>query len=94
MVRLYRALKGQPFEILAVSEDRDAEAVRRFVARYDIPFPVLLDVDKKVYNLYRATGVPETHLIDPEGKIRASQIGPFDWMGDDVVRAVRGLLTH
>lgn len=94
MVRLYQAMKGQPFEILAVSEDRDVEAVRRFVAQYQIPFPVLMDPDKEVYRLYRATGVPETHLIDPQGRIQGSQIGPFDWEAPEVARAVRALMSR
>ena len=46
------------------------------------------------YQQYRATGVPETHLIDKRGVLRASQIGPFNWTAPEVVQTVRGLLME
>ena len=92
MVRLYNMLKGEGLEILAVSEDRDPQAVRQFAKRYGVTFPILMDEGKRVYQLYRATGVPETHLVNREGKIEASTIGPFDWTDPRVVQKVRELL--
>ena len=92
MVRFYREYRDRGVEILAVSEDRDPRAVRKAVGRYGITFPVLLDENKRVYNLYRATGVPETHLIDRQGIIRHTVIGPFDWTAPEVARAVEALL--
>ena len=92
MVRFYRAYRDRGVEILAVSEDRDPRAVRKALERYGIPFPVLLDENKRVYNLYRATGIPETHLIDRQGIIRHTVIGPFDWTAPEVARTVEALL--
>ena len=94
MVRLYEAFRGQELEIVAVSEDRDMEALRRFVAQYRVPFTVAVDKDQSVFRLYRATGVPETHLINKKGIIEASQIGPFDWTAPGVMDAVRALLRR
>ncbi|GAB4282886.1 MAG: TlpA disulfide reductase family protein [Deferrisomatales bacterium] len=94
MVELYRRFRGRGLEILAVSQDRDVEALRAFVGRFRLPFPVLLDTDKRVYGLYRATGVPETHLIDKEGRLQASVIGPFDWTDPGVVAKVEALLAR
>jgi peroxiredoxin len=94
MVRFYDMLRRQGVEILAVSEDRDLDALRDFIRRYQVNFPVLVDEDKRVYNLYRATGVPETHLIDKKGTIRKIQIGPFDWTHPDVLRMVGDLLAE
>ncbi|GAB6062521.1 peroxiredoxin family protein [Deferrisoma palaeochoriense] len=94
MVRFYRRYKDKGVEILAVSEDRDPAAVRAMVMRQAVVFPVLMDRDKLVYGLYRATGVPETHLIDKKGVIRHSVIGPFDWEAPEVDRAVDQLLQE
>jgi peroxiredoxin len=94
MVALYSRFREQGLEILAVSEDREAEPVRRFMRQYGISFPVGLDAERKVYQLYRATGVPETHLIDKRGVLQASQLGPFDWTSPDVVETVRRLLAE
>ena len=92
MVRSYERLKDRGVEILAVSEDGDEAALRRFVAAFRVSFPVLLDEGKRVYQLYRATGVPETHLIDKSGVIRRSVIGPFDWTSAGVLQEVEALL--
>ncbi len=94
MVRLYERFRDRGLEIVAVSEDRDPEAVRRFVARYRVPFPVVMDRDKAVYRAYRATGVPETHLIDKQGRVVRSVIGGFDWEAPEVVAAVASLLAR
>jgi len=94
MVRLYEMFKDKGLTVLAVSEDHDPEVVRAFVAKYRITFPVLLDRDKTVYRLYRATGVPETHLINRQGVIESSWIGPFDWTGPQILNAVRTLLSR
>jgi peroxiredoxin len=92
MVRFYERFKDRGVEILAISEDTDPEAVRRMVAKQGITFPVLMDENKRVYNLYRATGVPETHLLDKAGGVRGSQLGPFDWDSPAVIAKVEELL--
>ncbi len=94
MVRLYNFMRTRGVEILAVSEDNDREALKAFVEKYRVTFPVLPDENKRIYNLYRATGVPETHLIDRSGILRSSTIGPFDWTSPDVVRTVEALLRQ
>ncbi len=94
MVQLYNSFRGEGLEILAVSEDREMKELEDFVKRYHLPFPVLLDTEKAVYKLYRATAVPETHLIDRRGILQASVIGPFDWTAPEVVRRVKTLLAQ
>lgn len=94
MVRFYQQFKDRGVEILAVSEDTDPAAVRRMVTDQGITFPVLLDENKRVFGLYRATGVPETHLLGKDGRVRGSQIGPFDWTSPAVLAKVEELLAE
>lgn len=94
MVRLYQLMRAKGVEIVAVSEDRDRAALEKFVRQHGVTFPVAQDEDKRIYGLYRATGVPETHLIDRQGIIRHIQIGPFDWTSPGVVDAVESLLKR
>ncbi|MBI5440478.1 MAG: TlpA family protein disulfide reductase [Deltaproteobacteria bacterium] len=94
MVRLYQAMRGRGVEIVAVSEDTDRVALEKFVKRYGVTFPVAQDENKRIYGLYRATGVPETHLIDRRGILRHIQIGPFDWMSPQVTGTVEALLKQ
>ena len=80
MEELYQDMRGKPFEILAVSIDtRGSQDVEPFVKSLGLTFPILLDSDKKVNNMYQATGVPETFIIDKNGVVREHILGPVNW---------------
>ena len=93
MERLYRELKGEDFEILAVSVDTaGAAAVAPFVKKYRLSFPALLDPRGTTQDLYGTTGVPESFIINREGVIEKIVIGPMDWAAPKVVRYFRDLI--
>jgi peroxiredoxin len=92
MGRLYGALDGEPFEMLAISVDDDPEAVRAFRDRLGIPFPILLDPDEEVSRLYQTTGYPETILVDEEGRVVERYVGPKEWDTGAYESRIRALL--
>lgn len=93
MEKLYQQLKGEDFEILAVSVDASgAEDVGPFVKELGLSFPVLLDSEGTMLNLYGTTGLPESFIIGKEGVIEEIVIGPKDWSTPEVVRLFRNLL--
>ena len=92
--RLYERLRAEGFEVLAISID-DAgarEKVEGFVREFGLDFPVLLDADQRVYRAYQAYGVPETFLIEKEGRVVERFIGPKPWDDARYERAIRTLL--
>ena len=93
--RLYATLKGDGFEVLGISIDaaRDDEAVRRFKSDFSLAFPVPLDPTKRVYDRYLVGGVPETYLVDVDGKILEHFIGPQNWDDPRYVREIRRALA-
>ena len=93
MEKLYKELKGQEFEILAVSIDASgATAVRPFMKEHGLSFPALLDTGGTIRGLYGMTGVPETYVIDKEGVVKQRIIGPRDWAAPEAIRLFRGLV--
>ena len=66
----YDRLKDQGFVVLAVNELEDLEMVRAHIQEHQHTFPVLLDVDNEVANLYGVFGLPVSVFIDPSGVIR------------------------
>lgn len=93
MEKLYQELKGNDFEILAVSVDASgATAVAPFMKEYKLSFPALLDPGGTIKNLYGTTGVPESFIIGKEGIIEKVVIGPMDWSTPEVVRFFRNLI--
>jgi peroxiredoxin len=93
--RMYRKLKPEGFEILAVSIDAPGarDEVVAFRDEFELSFPILLDPSKEVYRAYQATGVPETFMLDRDGRLVERLIGPRDWDQPRYQEAVRRLLT-
>ena len=79
MERLYQALPRDDFELIAVAIDDNEEDVRAFQERYQLSFPILLDLDQAVYAGYQTMGVPESLLIDRDGRIVERYVGPREW---------------
>ena len=93
MEKLYQELKGEPFEILAVSIDKGgARAVTPFMKAFNLSFPVLLDPEGTIVSPYGVTGVPESFIINKEGIIERIVIGPIDWYEPSIVRFFRILI--
>ena len=94
--RLYEDLRDEGFEMVAPTIDvlSDRAKVEAFREQYKIGYPILLDPERAVYTLYGATGVPETYLVDAQGKLAEAYIGPRDWDDPRYARAIRRLLAE
>jgi len=94
MQRLYEGLHGEGFELLAVSVDDEPAEVAAFRDRLGITFPILLDPDEVVSQLYRTTGYPESILIDREGRTVERYVGEKEWDAPRHVARIRELLAE
>ena len=93
MEKLYKELKDENFEILAVSIDALGEkAVAPFMKKYNLNFPALMDTDGTIKTLYQTTGVPESFIVNQEGILIKKIIGPRDWAAPEVIGFFRDLL--
>ncbi|MDW8133838.1 MAG: thioredoxin-dependent thiol peroxidase [Bacteroidia bacterium] len=76
----YAALQAAGYVVLGVSVD-DVESHKRFAQKYNLPFSLLADPDRKIVNSYKVWGKKRmygkeyegthriTYLINEEGKI-------------------------
>jgi peroxiredoxin len=93
MEKLYREMKDEGFEILAVSIDTSgAKAVLPFMEKHKLSFPALTDSEGATKLLYHTTGVPESFLIDKDGVIAEKIIGPRDWANPGAIEFIRTLI--
>lgn len=69
-------------EIIAVnmtSEERGGQkSIQKFVEEYGLTFPILLDSDGKVMDLYNIITIPTTYVISTDGVISQKILGPMD----------------
>jgi cytochrome c biogenesis protein CcmG/thiol:disulfide interchange protein DsbE len=93
MEKLYQQLKGENFEILAVSIDAlGTKAVAPFMKKFNLSFPALLDPEGTIKTLYQTTGVPESFIINREGILVEKIIGPRNWADSEVLHYFRNLI--
>jgi len=93
MEKLYKELKGENFEILAVSIDASgAKDVAPFMQKYKLSFPALLNPKGTIKGLYGAVGIPESFIINKEGIVEKKIIGARDWAALEAIRFLRYLI--
>lgn len=96
MEKLYEELHGNgAFVMLAVSQDTGGrQLVADYVKKHGYHFDVLLDPKNAVADAYQVTGVPETFIIDRQGRIVAHHAGAFDWSQPEIRAAIQELLAE
>lgn len=95
MEKLYQKLKSENFEILAVSIDSlGAQEVAPFMEKYKLTFPALIDSEGTIRIVYRATGVPESFIIDKDGRLVKKIIGAIDWTRPEILRYFQALIQR
>ncbi len=93
MEKLHQELKDEKFVILAVSIDEPgAEVVRPFMKKHKLNFPALIDSAGILTQLYRTSGVPESFIIDKQGRILEEIIGPRNWFAPGALSYFRSLI--
>jgi cytochrome c biogenesis protein CcmG/thiol:disulfide interchange protein DsbE len=76
--RTHEKIEAQDALVLGVDSQDVSEDAMRFLRDNDIAFPSLRDRDGEYANDLGVTGLPETFLIDRDGKIAALRRGTID----------------
>jgi peroxiredoxin Q/BCP len=99
----WKTLRKRGVVVLGVSADAGASH-QKFAAKYELPFPLLSDVDRKVMTKYGAYGektmygkkvmgvIRSTVWIGPDGTVRKhwAKVAKAETHPDDVLAAVTG----
>ena len=70
MQTTYDRLRDEGFVVLAVNELEDDDKVREHIRAYKHTFPVLMDRENRVANLYGVYGLPVSVFIDEAGIVQ------------------------
>jgi cytochrome c biogenesis protein CcmG, thiol:disulfide interchange protein DsbE len=70
--------------------DTEPEA-RAYLQKFGITYTNGPDLGTKISQMFRITGVPETYIIDRNGRLAFTQIGPFNTL-DEIKTAIDPLL--
>ena len=94
MEKLYKRLKDEGLEIVAVNLQEDRSSVEQFVDEYGLSFPVLLDTTGRIGATYGARSIPTTYIVDREGFVIAGTIGTREWDTEEYIRFFEKLLAE
>ena len=102
MQRLYQAMRPEGLRIVAVSIDagegkvdpdgHEGGDVAGFARDFGLTFDIWRDPSAQIGRDYRTTGVPESFLLDRNGKIVKKVIGATEWDDPATVELIRRML--
>jgi peroxiredoxin len=81
LIGAHQAHEQEGLAILAIDltdQERSLKDVRKFLAEFQVPFPVLLDEKGKTRKLYALRGVPTSVFVGSDGVVRAVNQGPIE----------------
>jgi peroxiredoxin len=91
MQRAWRQLREEGIGLMAVNVGESAGAINRFTEEYPVEFPLPMDVDSEVVQVWPVRGLPTTFVVDPEGRIAFKAAGERDWDDPALLDPVRAL---
>lgn len=93
MEALYKKFKDKGFVFLTISVDYEGlKPVKAFIEKNRYTFPVLLDPKCETLDLFAVTRIPTTFIIDREGRMIGTAIGPRNWNSPEVESIVNQLI--
>jgi len=78
--------------VLGVSMDKDEKLYRRFLSRVNVSFMTARDPANKVNAEYGTFKIPETYIINSDGKVLMKIISSTDWVDEKLVSFVKSQL--
>jgi peroxiredoxin len=92
--RLYERMQPRGLRVVTISVDAlGAQVVVPFMHKYQLTFPALLDPQGTVERLYHTAGVPESFIVDKQGRLVEKIVGPRDWTHPQMLALFERLLA-
>ena len=84
LVQLQKRM-GDKITVVGVAVDTENDEYHAFLRKHGIDFLTVLDSAKSSYNLYGATGYPETTIIDRNGRVLRKFVFAMNWTSPEIV---------
>lgn len=76
--QIYREYQPMPVDFVGIAIWDDANDISRFVEEFDIPYPIIVDINGQIAIEYGVKGIPEKFFIGPSGTLLKRYNGPMD----------------
>ena len=89
---LARQLGPMGLVILGVSQDKDENAYKQFLNRFQVAFLTARQPSEDIQLKYGTIQIPESYLIDRNGKVVEKFISSQPWASPQMIQHVQSLL--
>ncbi len=90
---IIKRFEGQEFVFIPISRGEERETVAAFREQTGYTFPMGLDPERKVYDLFASNFIPRNFLIDADGKVVIASVGYEEEEFDALVKQIEELLN-
>jgi cytochrome c biogenesis protein CcmG, thiol:disulfide interchange protein DsbE len=90
--QLQRTLGPKGLVVLGVSVDKDENAYKQFLSRFQVSYLTSRDPGQVVNTKYGTIQYPESYLIDQNGKVVEKVVGEANWSSEQMLQHVQSLL--
>ncbi len=78
--------------VLGVSEDEDPKAYKEFLEKFRVTYPTARDPTKAIKTSYGTIQIPETYLIDANGRVVEKIVSSTNWSSEAMIEDVQSHL--
>lgn len=94
LVKLYDEFKHNGFVVLAIDMGERKKIVKRYTKKENLSFPVLLDTNGRVSQLYGVRAQPDHFFINRQGEVIGRTLGGRDWTNKEMRNLIRFLVEQ
>ena len=92
--QLHHGLASRGLAVLGVNAGEDLTIIQRYTRNLGVTFPLLLDPQHTISQLYGVAGVPTTFLLGRDGRTVALAVGAREWQSPAARRILDALLAE
>lgn len=77
----YKENKNNDITVLSVTlttSEQETKNISKFISKYSLTFPVVLDKQGDISNVYQVINIPTSYFIDTKGVIREKMVGAMN----------------
>ena len=91
MQRAWESVQGEGIGVIAINVGDTAGAVQGFAEKYQVSFPLPMDLDSQVVRAWLVKGLPTTYVVDSQGRLAYRAEGERAWDTPELLDLVRSL---
>ena len=92
LARMQEEYGPNGFQVISVNVDRIPDKARPWIARFNLPFPVMIDPNSEVMGLFDVMAMPTSVLVDMDGNVLEVHTGFSDAWGKSLRNRLNDLL--